>query len=119
MNEKIIKWCCHPANGFSIKIIDNNLCIDYIGFSVPLSTFDIWAFKPLFLQVVIEGIETQYSELGYTFRRQYKCSTYEWTMEIYLKGNQVYVSERYADIIKAKEAVVEWVYNKLLERGYC
>ncbi len=121
MTTEQIKWMAGYAKGYEWTVDQDS--DEFITF--PNKAFyhtdcfgdDNWntIYYPLLLQSVIEGIETRYSEFGYTFHRQYKCSTCEWTMEIWLRGSVVYLSERYADIIKAKESVIEWVYNKLME----
>lgn len=68
-----IKWIFNlTGNGFSIKIIDGDLYIDYIGFHVPISIYDSWVFKPLLLQRAIEewnkkSYRNRFLTLGYDY----------------------------------------------------
>lgn len=123
MTTEQIKWMVTHAPGFKASdALAGKDSYDYSRFDVIYKTsrshidhLHTWLLWPYFLQSIIEEIETRYSELGYTFHRQYKCSTCEWTMEVWLRGSVVYVSGRYDNVVDAKEAVVEWVYKRIME----
>jgi len=108
MNIDFIKWLVDYAEGFSLKRINEEDGVDYIGFTVPFYlVLNAWVFDPLLLQRAVIGINKDEES-------NYDITMYPDSLEIgaYHDGSKDKTYEDVDDYEKGIEQALKYIWEQ-------
>ncbi len=109
MDIEYTKWKINLAAGFEL-MGDNFSAYGFCGALEFLEDDEMR--NSLLLQEAIEGIEKEYTKMGYSFERRRLPLSESWIYRLWNRGELEHSTNRYLDIKEAKESAIRYVYDQ-------